>query len=549
MSTMTNTMSVSTNVSQNVPATSSLDKSPKAAARPDSSSNNSNPKDKSFSSIMDKANDTKADADTTNPPADDANTKTKITETKEKTVASEKTDPASSGKTSTEAKKADTDDDEKDKKPVTGKVTTGMSAVLLAALQLVTDMPASQTKEPAANSIPTQQPTTSAAVLKNLDALLPQNSVKAGQAVQNQQLLEMLSSNSTGTNSTGTIGTNTTQLAGRLQQQVAAQAMAQVQGTAVKPAAGAAVSVLADAQDKKAAIVQTVGTNSAASAGEVLLQGMAVRDNANATDSLAADKTANSTANIDKLLPGVPLTVENKTQQNQSGLMQQHTNSGMGSNHQQPVLQEVMQLPEEAQFDVAPAKSDETQTTQNVPQWQPGVLSQLQTDTPAAATGTQAAASQTAPDYDVPKQIVEQAKLVKLADDTQMIIKLKPEHLGELTLKVSVSASGAVNASFHTDNAQVRNIIENSMVQLRQELQTQGLKVDHVGVYAGLGEGSLMDSHQQSENYQPQSTSARSQKIDMESFEEDADMISLAANAALTGTNTAAAGDGVDYRV
>jgi len=494
---------------------------------------------------MDKANDTQADADTTNPTADDANAKTKITETKEKTVSSEKTDPASSGTTSTEAKKADTDDDEKDKKPVTGKVTTGMSAVLLAALQLVTDMPASQTKEPAANSTPTQQPTTSAAVLKNLDALLPQNSVKAGQAVQNQQLLEMLSSNSTGTNS---IGTNTTQLAGGLQKQVTAQAMAQVQGTA-KPAAGGAVSVLADAQDKKAAIVQMVGTNSAASVGEALLQGMAVRDNANGTDSLAADKTTNGTANIDKLLPGVPLTVENKTQQNQSGLMQQHMNSGMGSNHQQPVLQKVMQLPEEAQFDVAPAKSDETQTTQNVPQWQSGVLSQIQTDPPVAATGTQSAASQPAPDYDVPKQIVEQAKLVKLADDTQMIIKLKPEHLGELTLKVSVSASGAVNASFHTDNAQVRNIIENSMVQLRQELQTQGLKVDHVGVYAGLGEGSLMDSHQQSENYQPQSTSARSQKIDMESFEEDADMTSLAANAALSGTNAAAAGDGVDYRV
>lgn len=123
-----------------------------------------------------------------------------------------------------------------------------------------------------------------------------------------------------------------------------------------------------------------------------------------------------------------------------------------------------------------------------------------------------------------------------------MVIKLKPEHLGELTLKVSVSSSGAVNASFHTDNAQVRGIIESSMVQLKQELQAQGLKVDNVGVYAGLGDGSLPNSQQGQAGYQQQSSNVRSQRADLASFEEETE-----AAAAAAGTTTT--DDGIDYRI
>ena len=94
-------------------------------------------------------------------------------------------------------------------------------------------------------------------------------------------------------------------------------------------------------------------------------------------------------------------------------------------------------------------------------------------------------------DYEIPRQIVEQARLLRTLNDTQMIIRLKPEHLGELTLRVAVGSDGAVQASFHSDNAHVRSVIENSLVQLRQELNTQGIKVDRVGVYTGLADGQM----------------------------------------------------------
>jgi flagellar hook-length control protein FliK len=66
-----------------------------------------------------------------------------------------------------------------------------------------------------------------------------------------------------------------------------------------------------------------------------------------------------------------------------------------------------------------------------------------------------------------------------------MVIRLKPEHLGELTLKIAVD-SGVVSATFHTSNAEVRAAIEASLPQLRQDMANQGLKVDNVGVYASL---------------------------------------------------------------
>ena len=88
---------------------------------------------------------------------------------------------------------------------------------------------------------------------------------------------------------------------------------------------------------------------------------------------------------------------------------------------------------------------------------------------------------------DIPNQIIQQTKVIKGIEDTQMVIKLKPEHLGELTLKF-VLDKGAVSASFHSDNQQVRNIIESSLVQLKQELADQGIKISHMGVYAGLGD-------------------------------------------------------------
>ena len=183
-----------------------------------------------------------------------------------------------------------------------------------------------------------------------------------------------------------------------------------------------------------------------------------------------------------------------------------------------------------------------SQTTQANP-----VVS-FQTTLQEAAEAQPAAPAAPQKDYEVAKQIVEQARLLRMPDETQMVIRLKPEHLGELTLKVSVAASGAVNAAFHTDNASVRAIIETSMIQLKHELQAQGLKVDNVGVYAGLGDHSMMNGQQDADAHYAQhggqgSSQGRDTQQALASFEEEQQALAAGAQQGVL------AQDGVDYRI
>ena len=187
-----------------------------------------------------------------------------------------------------------------------------------------------------------------------------------------------------------------------------------------------------------------------------------------------------------------------------------------------------------------------SQETSHASQMNPAVSFQTTLQEAAEAQPTAPAAPQK--DYEVAKQIVEQARFLRMPDETQMVIRLKPEHLGELTLKVSVAASGAVNAAFHTDNASVRAIIETSMIQLKHELQAQGLKVDNVGVYAGLGDHSMMNGQQDADAHYAQhgaqgSSQGRDAQQALASFEEEQQALAAGAQQGVL------AQDGVDYRI
>ena len=171
-------------------------------------------------------------------------------------------------------------------------------------------------------------------------------------------------------------------------------------------------------------------------------------------------------------------------------------------------------------------------------------VQEVSTPTPAQAP------QRPQPDYEIPRQIVEQARLLRTLNDTQMVIRLRPEHLGELTLRVSVGSNGAVQASFHSDNAQVRNVIENSLVQLRQELNNQGIKIDRVGVYAGLADGQMpqgqgQEAWQQSNRQSgPQQVYARG---DADDYLDEVEGLTPAATQEAPDGSVGT--DGVDYRV
>jgi len=226
---------------------------------------------------------------------------------------------------------------------------------------------------------------------------------------------------------------------------------------------------------------------------------------------------------------------------------------------QQSDAQEEQQLPTSGQQDVRMASGTvfelPSRTTETAaPQPAQPIAAQLGTtplptqevEAPAQTQDTQ----RPQPDYEIPRQIVEQARLLRTLNDTQMVIRLHPEHLGELTLRVSVGSNGAVQASFHSDNAQVRNVIENSLVQLRQELNNQGLKVDRVGVYAGLTDGQMPQGQGQ-EAWQQQSSHRGETRIygrgDADDYLDEIDTLAPAMTAEEHSGSVSA--DGVDYRV
>lgn len=418
------------------------------------------------------------------------------------------------------------------------------ASVLSAALAAVAAADATVTVEAGAPE------TTAAELLKtdtqpaaaSLQTLLPQD---AGKDAQQTKLLAMLAGQSFATD-----GQAVTEapLTGRTD--AAAMAQAQVSGTAQLTArANQAQTSLAEAfgplqgwtassQTQQTAVqtAQTAQTTQAAQGAAALAQaGMKTGETAEQTVQVSdfADLLGTE-VQVDGSAPVQPVTAQD---------------GGSALFQQSPQQQSFAQLPGEEMPQTASAAPEKGQAAESAEPGTsataaPGLLSFSQTLD--ATSGATSAAPQAMPqtDYEIPKQIVDQARLIQRGQDTEMVIHLKPDHLGDLTLRVSVGTDGAVNASFHSNNAEVRTIIENSLVQLKQELNNQGIKVDNVGVYAGLADGGLPQGQDQQQAFQQGRGQQHSTRESAAAFEDGQE---LAAALAAQEGNTAT--DGVDYRI
>lgn len=232
-------------------------------------------------------------------------------------------------------------------------------------------------------------------------------------------------------------------------------------------------------------------------------------------DGVSMTQLANLTDGLEVVESEVQL------QQNMSVMNgQQSMTNGQGQ-------QQGSQLLGEASFDVVVPGQQDSKAVENDSVANQGLSFQQNLDNQIGANqkveGNAAQTNQARETYNVPQQIVEQAKLLQRGTDSQMIIKLNPEHLGQLSLKVSVNGNGGVTATFHTDNAQVRAILETTMTQLRQQLDEQGIKVDNVEVHTGLPDGQLPQDQGQQGFYQQQGQQVRSQQADLQDFEESSE--------------------------
>ena len=210
----------------------------------------------------------------------------------------------------------------------------------------------------------------------------------------------------------------------------------------------------------------------------------------NPQNNEAEDNVALNT--MASMLDGAEVVVENRgtsnqnLQQNGQQKQQEIFESYNVVNAQAQAEAQPVQLSQEVVFDAAPARAAETSVNPAPAIQQPFGMPEA-AEKPVEVQQPQ----QNLEAYDIPKQIVEQARLIRANESTEMIIKLNPAHLGDLTLKVSVNTNSGVTAVFHSDNAQVRGLLETSMLQLKQELNEQGIKVDSIEVSAGLPDGQM----------------------------------------------------------
>lgn len=128
---------------------------------------------------------------------------------------------------------------------------------------------------------------------------------------------------------------------------------------------------------------------------------------------------------------------------------------------------------------------------------------------------------------DIMNQIESQVKISLNAESTSMEMQLNPASLGKLALHIE-SKAGVITAQFMAQNAAVKTALEAQVAELRETLQSQGIKVEHVEVTLASHEfeRNLMgDQHpgQNSESTDDAQRSARLRRINLNNGGEEAD--------------------------
>lgn len=109
------------------------------------------------------------------------------------------------------------------------------------------------------------------------------------------------------------------------------------------------------------------------------------------------------------------------------------------------------------------------------------LLNRSNTTAAADAVFESTMTGQTANTQDIVNQIMDYMKVQIKADMTQMEIQLHPASLGTVNINIT-SKDGVITAQFLTQNEAVKAAIESQIVQLRNNFEEQGLKVESVEV-------------------------------------------------------------------
>lgn len=115
---------------------------------------------------------------------------------------------------------------------------------------------------------------------------------------------------------------------------------------------------------------------------------------------------------------------------------------------------------------------------------------------------------------DIINQLIDSIKVNVTADTSSMEIQLTPENLGKINLTV-VAKEGQITAQITAQNDLVKAVIESQLIQLKETLAAQGLKVTDVEVtVANQGFDQNFDDNNGKSNDEHKNTNKRFRGID-----------------------------------
>ena len=126
----------------------------------------------------------------------------------------------------------------------------------------------------------------------------------------------------------------------------------------------------------------------------------------------------------------------------------------------------------------------------------------------------------TVKEADIVNQVIDSVKLMASRELTSMEVMLNPEHLGSVHITVT-ARNGIVSAQIAAQNEQVKTALENQMVTLREQFESQGLKVDAVEITVMAHSFEAGQKFGQSESERKQGESKVHRKLDLSSFDDE----------------------------
>lgn len=126
----------------------------------------------------------------------------------------------------------------------------------------------------------------------------------------------------------------------------------------------------------------------------------------------------------------------------------------------------------------------------------------------------------TVKEADIVNQVIDSVKLMASRELTSMEVMLNPEHLGSVHITVT-ARNGIVTAQIAAQNEQVKTALENQMVTLREQFESQGLNVDAVEITVMAHSFEAGQNFGQSESERKQGESKVHRKLDLSSFDDE----------------------------